>query len=187
MWCTPTREQVTQAYFEIRTIGIGVGWKITHLSILKGVFCLFVCFFGFVLLFLFFVFVFVCLFVCFCLFFHTLIIICFLSPPCNFWLIFSNLIQLIQYYRNGKFKRLIFQNHTSRETTCGLIHKWLYLNKYKEYELDFWYQITAESVLLTKVPKTNFPQNVICSLFLGSASHVQIFCNELISECWMVL
>ena len=33
----------------------------------------------------------------------------------------------------------------------------------------FWYQIKAESVLLTVVPISHFPQNVTCSLFCGSA------------------
>ena len=35
----------------------------------------------------------------------------------------------------------------------------------------FGYQIKAESVLLTMIPKTHFTQNVTCSLFCGSASH----------------
>ena len=42
--------------------------------------------------------------------------------------------------------------------------------KYEEHELD--YQIQAESVLLTMILKTNFTQNVICSLFCGSASQM---------------
>ena len=39
----------------------------------------------------------------------------------------------------------------------------------------FWYQIEAESVLLTMISITHFIQNIICSLFCGSASkYVQV-------------
>ena len=38
----------------------------------------------------------------------------------------------------------------------------------------FWYQIKAESVLLTMLPKTHFTQNVTCFPFCGRAS--QMFC-----------
>ena len=36
----------------------------------------------------------------------------------------------------------------------------------------------AESVLLTMIPKTHFNQNITCSLFCQSASHI---CFELVS------
>ena len=110
---------------------------------------------------------------------HTLI--CFLSPQGNFWLIFKHfstktILHFLQplitkTIGKGNFKRLISHNHTSRETAYSLIHTWSYLNKYRSMSLIM-HQTKAESVLSSMTDKTHFTQNVTCSLFCGSASHI---------------
>ena len=45
----------------------------------------------------------------------------------------------------------------------------------------FWYQIKVESVLLTMIPKTQFTQNVTCSLFCGSASQTYLTSSKPLS------
>ena len=143
---------------------LAYGWKITHKSILRFLFFLHTlkCFFFFVLFFVFF------------------------SPPCSFWLIFKHYTTKLSafcaachiqklYVRNRKLQRQISQNHTSREIAHGLMHTWLYFKKQEDYELDFGIKLKAESVLLTMTPKTIFFQNVTCSLFCGSASHLKFY------------
>ena len=84
----------------------------------------------------------------------------------------------IQNYRNRKLQRPISQNHISRETayksyTQMIIHL-------KQYQLDFGIKLKLKvCFLLLTMPKTDFTQNISCSLFCGSASHM---CNAPLIE-----
>ena len=102
-------------------------------------------------------------------------LICFLSPTCNFWLIFKHFSTKnsalsaachIQKYRNRKlkadFSKSHFQRNRLRSYTqmvisqkIGVVWTW------------FSYQIKTESVLLTIIPECH-----TCSLFCGSASQL---------------
>ena len=72
----------------------------------------------------------------------------------------------------GNFKRPISQNHTSREEPLTVS----YTNGQSQKVVGIWtwfgYQIKSESVLLTRISKTHFTQNVTCSLFCGRASNI---------------
>ena len=79
---------------------------------------------------------------------------CFLSPPCNFWLIFQTFFHKnsvfsavcqIQNYWNRKLWRPVSQNQTSRETAYGLLHKLSYLKKQRSMKLDFGTKVKLNS------------------------------------------
>ena len=146
------REQVAQGYFEIWTIEVGIGVK-NNSSVDFEMFAFFL---------------------------HTLM--CFLSPPCNFWLIFKHFPTKrksafavachIQNYRNRKLLKSWFLKITLPEKPFTIYKQVVISQKIGEVWTWFWYQIKAVDVLLTMIPKTHFTQNIACSLFCGSASHL---------------
>ena len=103
----PNRDKSHRPILRYEQLNLAFGWKITHLSVLRFLFW----------------------------FLHTLI--CFMSLPCNFWLIFKHFLilkknafsaaGLIQNCGHRKSLRPISQNHTSREAADSLIQKWSYL------------------------------------------------------------
>ena len=109
-------------------------------------------------------------------------LICLLSRPYHFRLIFKHLPTKnsaflaacqIQNFRNskltGQFSKSHLQRNRLRYNTQMIICQKVGVQTW------FWYQVKAESVLLTMIPKTHFTQNVACSLFCGSASQIQIY------------
>ena len=111
-----SKQQVSHVYFEIWTTEVGIGWKVTHLSILRFFF-----------------------------YYYCIPLVCFLSAPCNFWLIFKHFhtkksafsaaCHIQNYIGIGNFKGQFLKN-TFQRNRFSLIHKWSYLKK-MEYELDF--------------------------------------------------
>ena len=165
LWCTPTKQGTghTGLFWDMDN------WKITYLSILRLP-----------------------------VFLHTLI--CLLSPKCSLWFSMFSITSMLfltdfqtfyhkkvcifcclSYPNFGnrklcKLKADLWKSHFQRNRfrSCtqivisqkvGGIWTWL------------WYQIEAESVILTTViPKTHFTKKVTCFVFCGSASH---FCDKL--------
>ena len=146
-------EQVTQAYFEICAIEIDIRRKITQLSILR---------------FLFF-------YISWYVFYHLLVI-----SNC-----LSNISPTKKKKQNKKKTNMNFlqpvksKNYRNRTTLKVDFSKSHFqrnrLQSYTQIILSqkvggvWMYQIKAESVLLTVIPKTHFTQNVTCSLFSWSA------------------
>ena len=106
---------------------------------------------------------------------HTLV--CFLSPSCNFWLVFKHFpTKKICIFcslsnpktiriRKGQFLQITLPEKLFRSNTQMVISQ-----KVRRVWTWFWYQTKAERVLLTMIPKTHFTQNVTCSLFCWSVS-----------------
>ena len=103
---------------------------------------------------------------------HTLI--CFLSPPCNFGLIFKHFTQKnsafsaayhIQNYRNRKLYRPISQKshfQTPEKPLTVFRHNWSYLRKKEEYGLDFDLKIKLKCAPYNDTKNLFYPK---CSLF----------------------
>ena len=123
-------------------------------------------------------------------------LICFLSHPCNFWLIFKHFphkkfciffskkkkkkkkkknLHFLQpvISKTIKLKRLISQKSHIKRNHLQPYTQMVISQKVRGAWTWFWYQIKTESVLLMMTPKPNFTQNVTCSLFCGSASHIR--------------
>ena len=100
------------------------------------------------------------------------ILVCFLSPPCNFWLTFKHFLTKILHFlqlSNPKLSKI-----TLPEKLLTVLYTNGHISKSRRnVNLDSGIKLKLKVCSFnTMIPKTHFTQNVTCSQFCGRASHI---------------